>query len=209
MKIHRMEQGTPEWFAIKRGKLSASKGTAIRVNGAGLKTLVTKIVIGMFAPSEGGYIGKDAERGNELEPIARAKYEFEKNVTVEEVGFVEVSEHFGVSPDGLVGHEGLVEIKARNNEKHLALLLGGKIEQSAIDQMQTQMFACNRKWCDFVSYNPNFKKNSIFIKRVYRDEVSIQKIRKGVYDGTNMIKELLKNPKIQEEIKLANNLEVK
>lgn len=209
MIIHKMEQGTPEWFAVKKGKLSASKGTAIRVNGAGLKTLVTELVIGMFAPEENGFTGKDVERGNELEPIARMKYEFEKNVTVDEVGFIEVSEHFGISPDGLVGSDGLVEIKARNNKKHLELLLGGKIEQSALDQMQTQMFGANRKWCDFVSYNPNFKKNSIFIKRVHRDETEIQKIRKGVYNGTNMIKELLKNPKIQEEIQIANNLEVK
>lgn len=200
MVIHNMEQGTDEWFAIRKGKLTASHGTAIASNGAGLKTYVKEIVLGMFTEKE-PLRGKDIERGNELEPIARAKYSFEKNVEVIEYGFIEHSNRAGYSPDGFVGDDGLIEIKARNNAKHLDLHLTGKLDSGTVWQMQMGMLITNRKWCDFISYNPNFKKNSMFVKRVFRDEVAIQKLRKGIYEGTKMIDELLSNPKVMQEIK--------
>lgn len=208
MKIHNMEQGTPEWFEVRKGKLTASHGTAIATAGAGLETYVKEIVLNYFTTKK-QLVGADFDRGNELEPIARMKYEFEKNVEVVEVGFIEISNRAGYSPDGLVGDEGLIEIKARNDAKHLDLLLTNKIDSGTVWQMQMGMLATNRKWCDFISYNPNFKKNSMYVKRVHRDEVAIQKLRKGIYEGSKMIEDLLRQPFIQEEIKLANNLEVK
>lgn len=208
MKIHNMEQGTPEWHEVRKGKLTASHGTAIASNGAGLKTYVKNIILAMFTEKK-PLTGGDIERGNELEPIARAKYEFEKNVEVIEYGFIEFSKRCGYSPDGLVEEEGLIEIKARNDAKHLDLLLTGKIDTGTVWQMQMGMLVTNRKWCDFISYNPNFKKNSLYIKRVHRDETAINKLRKGIYEGSKMIEELLSNAIIQEEIKLADNLEVK
>lgn len=208
MIIHNMEQGTDEWFEVRKGKLTASNGTAIATNGAGLKTYVKEVVLALFTTKK-PLTGADFDRGNELEPIARMKYEFEKNVEVLEVGFIEISNRAGYSPDGLVGEEGLIEIKARNDAKHLDLLLTNKIDSGTVWQMQMGMLATNRKWCDFISYNPNFKKNSMYVKRVYRDELAIQKLRKGIYEGSKMIEELLIQPFIQEEIKLANNLQGK
>lgn len=208
MIIHNMEQGSDSWFAIRKGKLTASHGTAIATNGAGLKTYVKDIVLAMFT-TKPPLTGADFDRGNELEPIARMKYEFEKGVEVLEVGFIEISNRAGYSPDGLVGDEGLIEIKARNDSKHLDLLLTNKIDTGTVWQMQMGMMATGRKWCDFISYNPNFKKNSMYVQRVHRDEVAIQKLRKGVYEGSKMIEELLRQPFIQDEIKLADNLEDK
>lgn len=207
MIIHRMEQGTDEWHEVRKGKLTASNGTAIATNGAGLKTYVKKIVLAMFTTPK-QLTGADFDRGHELEPIARAKYEFENNVIVEEVGFIEHSKRSGYSPDGLIEIDfkgegpGLIEIKARNDAKHLDLILGGKVDSGTVWQMQFGMLVTGRKWCDFVSYNPNFKKNSKVERRFYRDETKIQKIRVGIYEGSKMIEELLLNPKIKEEILL-------
>jgi len=209
MIIHNIEQGTPEWHELRKGKLTGSNAQAISANGAGLKTYVKKIILGLF--TEGKKLtGADIDRGNELEPIARAKYEFEKGVDVVEVGFIEMTNRLiGISPDGLVGEDGMIEIKARNNEIHYYLLMNGKIDSKTDWQMQMQMFVSRRKWCDFISYNPNFKKNSLFVKRVYLDQTKVAKLSKGLYEGEKMIKEALENPIIQDEIKALEHLQAK
>lgn len=198
MKIHNMEQGTPEWHEVRKGKMTASHGTAIANAGKGLETYVKKIILGMFTETK-KLTGADIERGHELEPIAKSKYEFENNVEVLEVGFIEISKFAGYSPDGLVGDDGLIEIKARNDEKHYDLLDNGKIDSGTIWQMQMGMLATDRKWCDFISYNPNFK-HSLFQKRVFRDEEKINKIRQGLYKGQKMIEEQLEKEFIKQEI---------
>ena len=205
MIIHKdLIQGTEEWFEVKKLKLTASKATAISANGAGLKTLVNKLILNTFFDKE-TYTNANMERGNELEPIARSKYEFEYGVEVLEVGFIEHTEHSGYSPDGLVGDEGLIEIKARNNAIHLELLRTKKIDTGTVWQMQMGMLVSERKWCDFISYNPNFSsKNSILVIRVERDETAISKIEKGIIEGTKMIKELLSDPIVKDEIEFKS-----
>ena len=198
MIIHNIEQGSDVWFEVRKLKLTASKATAISANGAGLKTLVNELILNMFIDKE-AYTNANLERGNELEPIARSKYEFEYGVEVLEVGFIEHTEHSGYSPDGLVGDEGLIEIKARNNAIHLELLRTKKIDTGTVWQMQMGMLVTGRKWCDFISYNPNFK-NSMLVIRVERDEIAISKIEKGIVEGTKMIKELLEDPIVKDEI---------
>lgn len=198
MIIHTMEQGTDEWFEVRKLKLTGSNATAIGNNGAGLKTYVSKIVADYIAPKK-GWSGEDTERGHELEPIARAKYEFEKGVDVLEVGFVEYNKYVGISPDGLIGDDGMLECKARNDEKHLHILMTGEVDSSTIWQMNMGMLVSNRTWCDFISYNPNFK-NSLFVKRFYRDETKIQKLKLGLYEGEKMLKALLEVEVVKEEI---------
>ena len=87
MKIYNFEQGTEEWFSIKKLKFSASDATAIGNKGAGLETLIKKKVLETIVEKKDNYTDEHIERGNELEPIARAKYEFENGVEVLEVGF--------------------------------------------------------------------------------------------------------------------------
>lgn len=198
MIIHEMEQGSDEWFAVRQLKLTGSNATAIGNNGAGLKTYVAKIIADYIAPKK-SWKSDDTERGHELEPIARAKYEFEKGVEVQEVGFIEYNQYVGISPDGLVGDEGMIECKARNDEKHLHILMTGDVDSSTIWQMNMQMLVTGRKWCDFISYNPNFK-NSLFVKRFYPDEAKIQKLKVGIYEGTKMLKALLEDKIVKEEI---------
>jgi putative phage-type endonuclease len=198
MKIHNIEQGTPEWHEVRKLKMTASNATAIGNCGAGLKTYIKEIILNAIAEKE-HYSNSDIERGHELEPIARSMYEFEKGVEIKEVGFIEFNEYVGYSPDGLVNEDGLVEIKARNNSKHLDIILSNEAESSVIWQMNMGMYVSGRDWCDFISFNPNFKK-SLFVKRYYRDSEKIEAIKKGLELGEKMIKEYLENPIIKSEI---------
>ena len=127
-------------------------------------------------------------------------YEYEKGVAVVQVGFVTLNEFVGVSPDGLVDDNGLIEIKARNDEKHMDLLLGGPIDSGTIWQMNMQMLVTGRSWCDFISYNPNFK-NSLFVKRFIPDPKKVEGLKKGFEVGAKLIGKLIHNSIIQTELK--------
>lgn len=200
MKIYKdIIQQTEEWYNIKRGKMSASHATAIGNCGKGLDTYIVSIVKSMILKNSESYSNSDMERGNELEPIARQEYEFEYGVKVDQVGFVEYNEFIGVSPDGLIGEDGLWECKARNDDKHFDLLLNEKVDSGTIWQMNMQMLVTGRKWCDFVSYNPNFKQ-SLFVKRFYPDVKKQEALLKGFEIGERKIKELLNNDKIKFEL---------
>jgi len=199
MIIHMMPQQTPEWFAVKSGKMSASHATAIGNNGKGLDTYIRQIVKEMICGKKEGYTNKDIERGNELEPIARMSYEFEYSCTVNQVGFIEHNEFIGCSPDGLINEDGGLELKARNEDIHFGLLLGDSVDSSAIWQMNMCMLITGRKWWDFGSYNPNFRQ-SLFIQRFTPDISKFEKLLIGFAKGEQMIRELLSNPNIQKEL---------
>ena len=192
-------QGSPEWFKIRKDKMTASHATAIGNAGKGLQTYVRNIIKDMIHEPE-NYISKDMERGNELEPIARQVYEFEKNILIQEVGFVELNKYVGCSPDGLtIMVDGGAEIKARNDEKHFGLLLGDKVDSGTIWQIQMNMLICKSKWWDFVSYNPNFKR-SLFVERFYPDLIKHNQLLKGFELGEKMIKNLLENENVKFEL---------
>jgi len=193
MKIYNdIEQGTTEWFDIRKMKMTGSHAQAIGSNGAGLKTYIMELMAESIAKvPEDRYINVDMEAGNNLEADARALYELETGFTVEQVGFIELDEYIGASPDGLVGDDGLIEIKCKNNKKHFEMILNGEkgIESKYIWQMQMQMWVCDKKWVDFVSFNANFEK-SLVVHRIMRDEAMIEKLKIGAEAGKKMIKEI-------------------
>lgn len=192
-------QQSPEWFEIKKGKMSASHATAIGNCGKGLETYARQIVKDLIIERQ-NFTNKDIERGNELEPIARITYEFETGEKVKQIGFITYSEFVGVSPDGLINEDGGLELKARNDDIHLGLLLGDPVDSSAVWQMNMGMLITGRKWWDFGSYNPNFKQ-SLFVKRFYPDHVKFDSLLKGFDIGEKLIRHLLNNPNIQKELK--------
>lgn len=187
---HNIQQGSPEWDEIRKGKLTASHATAIAANGKGLNTYCKKIAVATLAIPEKRYISKDMERGIELETFARQYYEFETSQNVDEVGFVENAKfkNVGCSPDGIVNSDGGIEIKARNNEKHFDLILG-ETKEIPFNQIQMTLLITERKWWDFVSYNPNFKEKPIFIYRVLPDLDYHKKLIAGFEKGNELIKE--------------------
>lgn len=192
-KIIKVDQGTEKWLAVRKLKMTASNAYAISCNSTGLKSYCKKIVIDSLCESE-SFSSKAMQFGNEYEPEAREKYEMVKGVLVDQIGFAELSEFVGASPDGLVGDDGLVEIKCRYKpEKHFDFIMKRKIELSYYWQMQMQMYVLDRKWCDFVSYQPFFKENSLIIDRVERNNQDIEKLKLGLVSGERQIKELIEN----------------
>jgi hypothetical protein len=130
------------------------------------------------------------EWGTQCEPEARIVYEFKANLSVEEVGFIE-HRHLlmaGCSPDGLVGDDGLVEIKCPSTATHIETLLGASIDEKYVKQMQFQMGCTGRSWCDWVSYDPRLPINlRTVIRRVPRDDKLIAKLDK---EGEEFLDEL-------------------
>jgi predicted phage-related endonuclease len=121
--------------------------------------------------------------GIETEPQARAAYAFEADVDVVEVGLVRHPKIAGThaSPDGLIGGEGLLEIKCPQPAAHLALLLGESIPDKYLVQMLWQMACAERGWCDFVSYNPAFPAHlRLLVKRIHRDDERIAQLEREV-----------------------------
>lgn len=205
--IHTMQQGTDEWHAVRKYRFTGSNATAIAAAGAGLDTYVKKKILEIMGKSEERYYGADMERGHDLEPLGRLTYAFERKVNVYEVGFISFGPDAGCSPDGMVDadgiietEDGIIEIKARNNEKHFELLTGGAMESGVKNQMQYNLYVSGRAWCDFVSYNPNFAQ-PLFVQRFRRDEAYIQKIEMGLLKGSAMLKVLLQNEVVAAEIK--------
>ena len=186
-------QRTPEWIEIKRGKMSASNAETIIANGKGLETYIYNLMAEYYSSAEKeNYVNADMQRGIDLEPEARLEFEFYTNLDVQEVGFIEYNDFIGVSPDGLIGDDGLIEIKCPNDSIYFKLLLSNNIKPEYIAQMQMQMYVTDRQYCYFVSYNPNFEK-SLYIKKINRDEEMIDKLKKGLERGTELIKEIKKN----------------
>lgn len=187
MIIHNLEQGTDEWLDVRKGKFTASNANTISVNGKGLNTYALEVFTETIALPEPGYTNSDIERGNDLEDQAIDIYELITGNSVHKVGFVQYSKHIGCSPDGLVGDDGLVEVKCPKNRVFVEHMLGMDIPKEYYMQMQMQMFCTKRKWCDFIVYNPNFK-DPLIIKRVDRDNTAIKLIKSGLISGITMLK---------------------
>lgn len=192
MKVYNFQQNTPEWYAVRLGKLTASKAQAIGTLSKGLETLcwekAAEILTGKL-PEQ--IESEDIKRGHELEDEARIMYTLETGNVVGQVGFVEYSEYAGASPDGLVGVDGLIEIKCKNAVNHLKMLAERRPDSQYMWQMQMQMLVTGRKWCDFVSYNKDFGDKSLIIVRVEADEHLQERLKQGIEQGTKRIKEIL------------------
>lgn len=168
-----MEQGTEEWFAARLGRVTAS-----RVNDIVARTktgysasrdnylaqLVCERLTGKGAES---YTNAAMAHGTETEPLARAAYEMKNSVLVDEVGFVQHPTLMaGASPDGMVGQDGLIEIKCPQTNTHIDTLLSGKIPNKYKAQMTWQMLCTGRKWCDFISFDPRLPQElQMFVQR--------------------------------------------
>ena len=193
MKIYNFEQRTDEWYAIRRGKMSASNAETIIANGKGLETYIYNLMAEYYSSAEKeNYINADMQRGIDLEPEAKIEFQFYTGLDIKEVGCVELNDYILASPDGLIGNDGLIEIKCPNDSVYFKLLLSNNIKPEYIAQMQMQMYVTDRQYCYFVSYNPNFEK-SLYIKKINRDEEMIDKLKKGLERGTQLIKEIKKN----------------
>lgn len=185
-------QGSEEWFAIRKGKMTASHAQAIGNCGKGLDTYITEIMAEFYSSGEKEqFTSKHIERGNELEPLARSMYELETGNDVTEVGFIEMNEYSGCSPDGLINEDGLIEIKCVDDVSYFKHLLNGidEVDTKYIWQVQMQLLVTNREWCDLVVYNPNYEK-SMCIFRITPDQEKHEQLKKGIAKGIELIKQI-------------------
>ena len=187
--MNEVEQGSPEWFAARCGKVTASRvADIIAKTKTGYSTsrdnYMAQLVCERLTntPTE-GFTNAAMQWGVEQEPFARAAYETAKGVMVEEVGFIVHPEidMSGASPDGFVGVNGLVEIKCPNTATHIQTLLDQKVPEKYITQMMWQMACTERPWCDFVSFDPRMpEKHQLFIKRIDFDKQLVDSLENSV-----------------------------
>jgi putative phage-type endonuclease len=184
-----MEQGTEEWFAARLGKATASRIADIMATtktgpGAARKNYAAELVAERLTGSPTETFSSAAMAwGKDREPQARANYTLVTGLLVEEIGFVDhpVIAMSGASPDGLIGADGLVEIKCPNTATHIETLLGGKPDGKYVKQMMWQMACTGRAWCDFVSFDPRLPDDmQLFIQRIPRDGAMIAEIEDAV-----------------------------
>lgn len=175
--IHKnLIQGTDEWLEARRGIVTASVvGKLITTKtlkpanndtarGA-IRTLVAEMITGHIEPV---YVSDDMEYGTFIEPIVRDLYT-NQYAPVDEVGFMtrEINGHtLGYSPDGLVGDDGLIEIKSRKQHIQLAAFLDGEVPAGNMAQIQAGLLVSKRAWCDYISYCGGMP---LFVKRVEPD----------------------------------------
>ena len=184
-------QGSPEWFAIRVGKVTASRVSDVIAKtktgwGASRANYMAELIAERLTGQPGERFTNAAMAwGTEKEPEARTAYEFETNSEVEEVGFVAHPQiaMSGASSDGLVGVHGLVEIKCPSTATHIETLLGAAIPAKYQTQMLWQMACTGRAWCDFVSFDPRMPEEMrLFVKRLHRDVGRINELQRDVGD---------------------------
>lgn len=198
-----MEQRTDEWFAARLGKVTASRvadviaTTKTGYSASRANYMAQLVVERMTGKQTESYTNAAMEWGTNTEPLARAAYEAEKGLLVDETGLVDHPSipMSGASPDGLVGDDGLIEIKCPNTATHIENLLSKSVDKKYITQMQWQMACTGRKWCDFVSFDPRMGEGlQMVVIRVDRDEDYIQmleaEIKKFLGEVESKIKQL-------------------
>lgn len=181
MKIYDFEQYTLEWFEIRCGMPTASNFDKIITSQGKPSTQRKKYmykVAGEYITGvpEDTYQNAAMQRGSAMEPEARGLYEVITGDTVKQVGFIvgNPDVEYGCSPDGLIGDDGMIEIKCPSLAVHVGYLLGNKLPTDYIQQVQGQLLVAERKWCDFVSYYPGIKP---LIVRIERNEEFIKKLK--------------------------------
>jgi putative phage-type endonuclease len=182
-------QGTPEWFAARLGKVTASRVADVIAKtktgwGASRANYMAELVAERLTGASADKFSNAAMQwGTEQEPEARAAYEFRVGADVLQIGFVPhpIIPMTGASPDGLVGDEGLVEIKCPNTATHIDTLISQSIPGKYVTQMLWQMACTGRQWCDFISFDPRLPPSMrLFVKRLERDEVRIKELEKDI-----------------------------
>lgn len=179
---HHIEQGSDEWHALRRGMITASAisrlltGTGKPANNDSSRAELLQVLAERITgESEPSFYGDYMARGHLLEPLARDIYA-QHRAPVQECGFVTCDFDgtvIGYSPDGLVGDDGLIEIKSPRQKNHLRSLLSNEVPAEYVPQVQAGLAVTGRAWCDYISYAPGLPQ---FIHRCERDELAIAQL---------------------------------
>jgi len=176
-----IEQGSPEWFAIRAGIPTASmysvvsqkkgpRGGIPKGRTTYMYKLAGEIITGEPMDS---YTNAHMERGKEREAEARELYAIIRDVKPKQVGFVK-NDNCGCSPDSFVGDVGLLEIKDALPHIQIERLLKGALPSEHVHQVQGQLKDTQREWLDFMSHCRGMPP---LIIRVHRDERKIAELK--------------------------------
>ena len=199
--IETCEQGSAEWLTMRLGKVTASRVGDVLSKGRGTspsqktKSYMMELIAETLTGQSKPFFENDAMRwGTETEPQARSMYEINNDfVTVKEVAFIELNEFIGVSPDGLVGQCGLLEIKCPTTTTQINRALSDDYSSDYKAQIQMQLWISGRDWCDFVSFDPRLDCEASYLQqRVMRDEEYIKEMQDKVFDFVEKKNELIK-----------------
>lgn len=185
-----MLQRSPEWFAARCGKVTASRLYDVMTRtksgyAASRQNYMAELICQrLTGKPEEGFTNAAMMRGTELEPVAREMYALnEFDAVISEVGLIDhpTIAGFAASPDELVNDDGLIEIKCPNTWTHLQTLKTGVPKRQYLLQMHAQMMCTGRKWCDFVSFDDRLPPELAYFKtRINFDEVLAEEIEQEV-----------------------------
>jgi len=200
MRIIDCIQGGEEWYLVRLGKVTASRFSDVLAKGRGdsdsksrltyLKQLRAERLTGI--PEE-LFHNKAMQDGQDREAEARQVYANESGNEIIPVGFVELNEDVGCSPDGLVGEDGLVEIKCPYSRTHIDYIEADEVPTVYYAQMQGCLWITGRQWCDFVSYDPRVSCRPYFVKRTMRDNTYIASLEFCVNKFIKELNEMILN----------------
>jgi hypothetical protein len=196
------EQGSAFWHELRRGMVTASRCADViatikkgKEEAAARRNYRTELLVERLTGlSTEHYVTREMQWGADQEQYARAAYELEQNVLVETCGFVIHPEiqRFGCSPDGLVGSDGMIQVKCPTTATHLAWMLSESIPVEHAVQMLAELSCTGRQWNDFVSFDPRLPKHlQLYIRRFERNQGLITTLESKVIQFNAELDEVL------------------
>ncbi|GHC72883.1 hypothetical protein GCM10007320_09080 [Pseudorhodoferax aquiterrae] len=179
---HTHAQGSPEWLEARRGVVTGSRFKDARAklkSGAPAQAALSyahdtaRERCGGVVPAK--FQNAAMKTGTEQEPIARRLYEARTGNLVEEVGFFTTEDRrFGLSPDGLIDDDGVLEIKTMVSSDTLFTAVADQDLSAYMDQCMGYLWLLGRKWVDLCLWTPDFA--HLVIHRIERDEAAIESL---------------------------------
>lgn len=195
-------QGSAAWLQGRLGKITASRmEDVIKRLKSGAESAARRdykldlIAERLSGRSEDHYVSPEMEWGIDNEQYARAAYEIGCDVMVDQVGFVlhPTMNFSGGSPDGIVGKDGLIEIKCGKTTTHLKWMQAGIVPEEHQAQIQWNLCCTGRQWADFISFDPRLPEGlRIFVVRMLRDDKRIAEMEEEVVRFNDEIEFALK-----------------
>ena len=189
------EQGTEEWLAARCG-IPTATGISNIVTPTGKKSgsylpYLAELIAESIEGLKENYKSEEMARGNELEPFARAAYEFETGNAVVQVGgvYLNADKDLMISPDGLIPNlrKGL-EIKCPQMKTHIKYLLQGGVPQEYLIQVQSALWVTGYETWDFVSYCPEYYKQPFYLFTAQRDLILMKAFDKLIPEFIKTLK---------------------
>ena len=194
-------QRSEAWYEARRGMVTAScfADACTKGRGTAMSKTAESLLYALLAEHLTGELrtpakAKALDWGVQYEDEAIAAYEFSTGNLVTSEGFLlhPLEPMIGGSPDGLVGEEGLIEVKCPyNSQVHVKTMVTREIPSEYIPQVDGNLWVTGREWCDFISYDPRMNKNSLVVIRRERDEAAINKLANSVRRFRDRLQELI------------------